>query len=206
MARVAKTGTGSKKTGTGGKRKTGTGRKNKGYTMSDAALIQRRANAGALPATNPEDKDLNARVIQHSLQTIEIAKNADRKNPESLLSCFQNYLTLCLQNGMRIGNIGACTALGITTMTLSYWKNGQRNADDPRYKKLAELIYSVCSMSREELISQGKINPVIGIFWQRNYDGLRNDTEQVQSMQDNNNENQVTGNEYMKKYGDLLPD
>ena len=33
MARVAKTGTGSKKTGTGGKRKTGTGRKNKGYTM-----------------------------------------------------------------------------------------------------------------------------------------------------------------------------
>ena len=78
--------------------------------------------------------------------------------------------------------------------------------NDPRYKKLAELIYSVCSMTREELISQGEINPVIGIFWQRNYDGLRNDTEQMQSLQDSNQEEDMTSNEYMKKYGNLLTD
>ena len=207
MARVAKTGTGSKKTGTGTKRKTGTGRKNnEKKKLSEAQLIQANRNAGSLPAMKPEEMDLNKRIIQHSMQTIEISKSADRKDPESLLSCFQNYLTLCLQNGMRVGNIGACTALGITTATLSYWKNGQRQVNDPRYKKLAELIYSVCSMTREELISQGEINPVIGIFWQRNYDGLRNDTEQMQSLQDSNQDEDMTSNEYMKKYGSLITD
>lgn len=208
MATGKGTGTGTG-TGTGRKKGTGSGRKkgvkNKnGYTMSDAALIQRKTNSGTLPAMNPEEMDLNARVIQHSMQAIEISKNANNNDPESLLSCFQKYLTLCLQNGMRIGNIGACTAMGISPALLSNWKNGLKRGDDPRYRRLAELVYSVCSMTREELISQGKINPVIGIFWQRNYDGLRNDTEQVQNIQETSENNDFTSSEYLKKYGNLL--
>ena len=130
MARVSKTGTGGKtKTGTGGKKSTG--RKNKGYTMSTSALIQRKTNNGTMPAMTPEEVDFNAKVITHSMQTIEISKNADMHDPESLLSCFQNYMALCLQNGMRIGNIGACVAMGITQATLALWKSGSSQSEDP---------------------------------------------------------------------------
>lgn len=221
MTTAAKTGTG---TGTGRKKGTGTGtgakkgtgsaktsKKKTGkrpYTMSQKTLDQRRENALRMlqknSATTPEEREFNAMVIQHSLQTIEIAKSADLKDPEALFDCFRRYMELCAQNGMRISNIGACSALGISRFSFDTWLNGTAHVNDPRYKKLAEFIHSVCAMSREQLISAGKINPVIGIFWQRNYDGLRNDTEQVQNIREENDSDDMTSNEYIKKYGSLL--
>ena len=197
---VRKTGTG---TGTGRGRGKPKGTKN-GYTMSDKAVIVRGNNTASTPALNDEEKSLNARIIQHSLQCAEISKNADINNPESLLACFHEYLKLCLENGMRIGNMGAISSMGINASTLSRWKNGTIRADDPRYRRLAEYICNVCSTSREQLISDGKINPVIGIFWQRNFDGLRNDTEQQQSILDNPEGLDTTSSEYVKKYGQLI--
>ena len=100
--------------------------------------------------------------------------------------------------------MGACSTLGISNFTLNSWMHGEYHVKDPRYKKLAEFIHNVCAMSREQLISAGKINPVIGIFWQRNFDGLRNDTEQMQNIHDDSDTDDMTSGEYMKKYGSLL--
>ena len=205
---------GTSKKGTGAGAGTGTGTEKKktgrpkgsksGYTVSDKAIMQRRQASKSLPFVTDDDIDYNARLISHSLQCYEISQQADINDPESLRSCFLNYMKLCVENGFKVGNIGACTAMGISYPILSQWHSGTRRQNNPEYKKLADFVISVCSMTREQMITDQKINPVIGIFWQRNFDGLRNDTEQQQNLTDNTSDENMTANEYRKKYGKLI--
>ena len=60
-------------------------------------------------------------------------------------------------------------------------------------------------MFRDAMISSNKLNPVIGIFWQRNFDGLRNDTEQVQAIREaEDNDEYGSSKAYKEKYKNLI--
>ena len=37
----------------------------------------------------------------------------------------------------------------------------------------------ICSAYREGLMADGKVNPVTGIFWQKNYDGMKDQSEVI---------------------------
>lgn len=174
------------------------------YTVSEAAVNQRREIARKREidrqvAKTPEDIDYNARLIDHVIKIHEIALHADVNDLNSLKSCFFNYLKLCQENGMRVGNLAACAAMGIDRFKL----DNMLRSKDPDKQEFAKLVKSCCSLSREELIADQKINPVIGIFWQRNFDGLRNDTEQIQAVQGQEDE-EIAADDYRKRYGDLL--
>ena len=181
-----------------------------GYTVSKTALAQRQKNAEVIntASNGPFDGEAysyNARNIDHVIKIHEISLQADRKDPVSLRSCFLAYLRLCQQDGFKPGNLAAYTAMGINKNILEQWIAGK----DPEYKQLALFVKQTCSMIRETMVTDGKINPVIGIFWQRNYDGLRNDTEQLQSMAAltaTDNETEKTSDDYIKQYGKLVDD
>ena len=186
------------------KKKTGRPKGSKSsYTVSEKAIAQRRkANPVKREPVPPEDYEYNAKTIEHIMMIHEIAQHADKKDPASLKACFINYLILCQRNGFKVGNMAACTAMGITRFTLDAWS---KSTDRPEYKELADFVRSTCSLFREQAVADQKINPVIGIFWQRNYDGLRNDTEQQQSIAEQREEdNPMTAQDYAKKYGKLL--
>ena len=199
------TGTVKKKIGRpkGSKNKKGLGHKNKGYTVSEKALAQRRENGKALtaaPIETPEQMDYNARLIQHIIQINEIATHADRNDLNTLRSCFINYLKLCQVNGFHAQNLAAYAAMGFGSYRQfeSFFQK-----DDPERKALYMFVKTTCSMFRESMVSEGKLNPVIGIFWQRNYDGLRNDTEQIQAAQEQDDE--FSGSKsYKDKYKNLI--
>ena len=194
------------KSGTG-KRKRGRPKGSKsGYTMSEKAIVARKKgldknHAVYLPAETEEEMSYNARQIEHIMRIHEIAQNANSKDLASLKSCFLNYLKLCQSDGFKVGNMAACAAMGITAQVLNNWAIRDTRPD---YKAFAQFVKTTCSLSRETLIADQKINPVIGIFWQRNFDGLRNDTEQQQLLQEQETDEQLTADEYRKKYGKLL--
>ena len=174
-------------------------KKKRDYTVSQKALEQRRKSFSLkLPETD-DDKSYNSLLIEHILGINEIAQHADRHDINSLKSCFTNYLKLCYQNGMPISNLHAYASMGFDLQSFTDFAKGK----DPERRAFVSLIKTTCAMSREGQVSAGKLNPVIGIFWQRNYDGLRNDTEQIQSIQeqeddDNNNSS------YKEKYRKLI--
>lgn len=186
-----------------GKRKRGRpkGRKSS-YTVTEKALAQRRDASGAIKAKDPEteeERDYNSRLIEHILQIHEIASHADRSDLLSLRSCFIAYLKLCQKNGFNVSNLSAYAAMG---MDMSAFQNLSKK-DNPEAREFCKFIRETCAMFRENLVSNGKINPVIGIFWQRNYDGLRNDTEQVQATQEQDDEFS-SSNSYKEKYKNLI--
>ena len=176
--------------------------KKRTYTMTESALAQREKNIPTAQAKTPEDIDYNARLIDHVLKVQAIATQTNTKDPVSVRSAFYNFLRLCQEDGFTVSNMSACAAIGISRQTLYNWLK----SDNEEFKQIAELIQSTCALSREQLIADSKLNPVIGIFWQRNYDGLRNDTEQIQSIEQDNSDDLRTATEYRKKYGHLLPE
>jgi len=151
-------------------------------------------------AKTPEEMAYNARSIEHVMRITEIAQHADKSDINSLRDCFIAYLKLCAEDGFKAGNVGVAAAMGMNYSELSAWA---KNDNRPDRKAFAQTVLRTCSMIREGLIADQKINPVIGIFWQRNYDGLRNDTEQIQALQDNDT-GTMTAEEYKQKYSDLL--
>lgn len=169
-----------------------------GYTMSKEALEQRRKSFSLkLPETDDE-KSYNSLLIEHILGINEIAQHADRHDLNSLKSCFTNYLKLCYQNGMPISNLHAYASMGFDLQSFYKFAMGK----DPERRAFVSLVKTTCAMSREGQVSAGKLNPVIGIFWQRNYDGLRNDTEQIQSIQEQ--EDDDNNSSYKEKYRKLI--
>jgi len=174
------------------------GRKS-GYTVSEKALMQRRENAHVIPAKTEAELAYNARLIEHVMRINEIATRSDKTDILSLKSCFVAYLKLCQEDGFSVSNMAAYSAMGFYNSNAfeAYCKR-----DDPEKREFYALVKSTCAMFREGLVSDNKINPVIGIFWQRNYDGLRNDTEQVQAADSQDDAEVARG--YKEKYKSLI--
>lgn len=167
------------------------------YTMSDAALAQRRENAAAMKA--------NQERLQFIADVARIGKKADTKDPESMFQCFLEYLDLAAERGERIGNITAYTAMGISKRTAEYWAYGQFGGRDPRFKQLINYVQAVCGAYRETLALSNKLHPALAIFWQRNYDGLTN--EDILRIEAEDPLGELTDKKTIKdKYADLIED
>lgn len=179
------------------------GSKSKQYKVTDKVLAQRRdasaKNDLKKLIQTPEGLDYNTRLINHIMQISEIGATADRNDINSLKSCFINYLKLCQTNGFPVQNLAAYTAMGFYDY---HHFDVYSKKDDPEKRAFAASVRAVCAMFRESMITDNKLNPVIGIFWQRNFDGLRNDTEQVQSAQEQ--EEEENNKSYKDKYRKMI--
>lgn len=172
-----------------------------GYTRSEKTIAQREKTLPPAICKTPEDIAYNARLIEYSLKVQQLGKTSNVKDLATVKNAFMEYLKLSAEYGFKISNLSACAAMGITTQALINWTHGSRE----EYREFAETVKMICSLSREQLIMDGKLNPVIGIFWQRNFDGLRNDTEQQQAIQEEENAGDIkSAAEYAKKYGKLI--
>ena len=106
-----------------------------------------------------------------------ISANANPRDPDSLRGCFYDYIQFCMQNDLQVTNLAAYQAMGVTDKQMKNWQSGKTNSKDPRYQELAEEVLGFCSAFREMLMSEGKVNPVIGIWWQKVYDKYTDDVK-----------------------------
>lgn len=197
---MAEAKTGTKKRGPGRPKKKPGSRKDP-YTMTLKAQQVR----GVAPL-NPEEAEYNSRVIAHAMEVMTISAHDGKRKTEADLpamkEAFIKYLQICDKNAVKPGNQGAAAAMGVDYWTLNYWSHGNRGEV---FQQFAKAVFQALSVIREDLVADGKIHPIVGIFWQRNYDGLRNDTEQVQNnmgQEDQGEYNSV--DDIKKRYGELL--
>lgn len=171
-----------------------------GYTMTEKALAQRRENSATKFARNDEEREYNAHLIDHIMRINEIATHADQTDLNTLKSCFIAYLQLCHEDGFNVSNLAAYASMGFPSY--AHFEAFAKR-DNPETRAFAASVKQTCAMFRETLVSDSKLNPVIGIFWQRNYDGLRNDTEQVQSASEQEDDF-TAAKSYKEKYKNLI--
>lgn len=132
----------------------GNGRNNP--LMTDAAIT-----------TMPGENARYAGLLYKLLQWPKIDKN----DIDALEQRFVEYLNFCAQNDLKIGNQVCYLALGITKDDVYNWENGVSRGKP--YCEFIKKVKAFCAGNREMLMQDGKVWAPTGMFWQKNYDGLR---------------------------------
>ncbi len=115
------------------------------------------------------------KITAHALE-IALWDEIDTKNPEQLRDRTLKYLKYCIDSNIKPGNLGLYNAWGMTKEEVSNVRHREPNSlRCAVIKKSCQIM----SQIREQLMSDGKINPVTGIFWQKNWDGLKDQQEVI---------------------------
>lgn len=126
---------------------------------------------------NPDlEVGYNTRRIMF-MQAILPTEPLDHNDVAEMERRFMRYLDLCAQWDMKIGNQAAYAAIGINKDLVYEWT--VRRQTNPARTEFIKKVQQFCAMYREGLMEDGKVNPVTGIFWQKNYDGMKDQQEVV---------------------------
>ncbi len=113
------------------------------------------------------------------LSTISKWPPVDKKDVSALEERLDEYLHFCMENDMKVGNQMCYLALGISKDDVYNWENGRTLGD--QHSDFIKKVKKICGGYREILMQDGQVNPVTGIFWQKNYDGLKDQQDVVVS-------------------------
>lgn len=101
----------------------------------------------------------------------------DLHNPAEVKQAIINYFIDCEKSGKRPGNMGLYRALDLTRQDVNNALTGKSKSKvSPDCIDTIKKALALLSEYREQLGAQGKLNPVTMIFWQKNFDGLQDQT------------------------------
>lgn len=153
-------------------------RRTEGYQESNAkSLVEARKHSPitqAQKAIMPEG--YNAKVTAFMMEIMP-KEPLDLQDVAEMERRFLNYVQKCSEWDMKVGNQAAYMAIGITKEQAWEWENVVKG--NPARSDFVKKVRQFCGVFREGLMQDGKVNPVTGIFWQKNYDGMKDQTEMV---------------------------
>ena len=141
----------------------------------------------------------NARYANFVLAIAAIGRGADRNDVNDLRMRFYAYVELAAQTNNKLSNMNAYMSMGLTATKVSQlMQHGTQEQKD-----LLEEVEMICGGYRESLMSDGQLTPSTGMFWQKNYDGLRDATEHIVVPGDPLGEMR-SKREIQEKYADII--
>lgn len=114
-------------------------------------------------------------ITAHALE-IALWDEIDTKDPEQLRDRTLKYLQYCIDNNIKPGNLGLYNAWGMTKEEVS---NVRRREPSSLRCSVIKKSCQIMSQIREQLMADRKVDTATGIFWQKNYDGLKDQQEVV---------------------------
>lgn len=126
----------------------------------------------------------------------------DKSDVQAMEARFLRYIQYCAENDLKIGNQMAYLAVGISVDDAFNWTNGGLRTKE--HSNFIKKVKKFCASYREASMGEGTLNPVTGIFWQKNYDGLTDKQEVV--LTPNNPLGQVEDPEAIAEKYKQLPD
>jgi hypothetical protein len=119
----------------------------------------------------------NTKMIQFMMD-IAPQMPIDLWDVDAMQERFVRYLEICAERDIKVGNQAAYYAIGISKEIVGDWLRQDPNGRNAR-TNFIKKVQQICAMYREGLMQDGKVNPVTGIFWQKNYDGLKDQQETI---------------------------
>lgn len=138
------------------------------------------------------------------LEVVKIGMSVKSRSADDMKVGLMKYLHLCQQQHRRITNMACYTAMGINKAIAYDMDHGRSGT--PEQKKLIQFVKGLCATYREGMMVSNDLNPIVGIFWQKAYDGL-NELDEVNAvaMELNESHAEEDADAIAEKY-DMLPD
>ena len=144
-------------------------------------------------------------TVQFTTEIGILTSTADKKDPQNMWEHFCDYIKLCQKYSVKPGNMGAYTAMGLTPAEVSNIMTGRQHSDKPEFKQILSQVKNILATFREVAMSEKDgLNPIVGIWWQKNYDGLM-DNPKAGAIQESA-EPEMDAQTIREKYADLPED
>lgn len=170
-------------------------------TTTKKSLKPRGGNSPVIGSNGVKSSKADNSRMAHTLMEIHSWGGVDRSDLAAMDDRFWKFVDYCEQNGIRVTNQLAYYALGIDRDTAYDWEHGRARTRE--HAEFIKMVKNFCSAYREMLGAEGKINPVTLVWWQKNYDGFRDQTEVVVTTSDRDI---ATNEELLEKYKKGLPE
>ena len=148
-----------------------------------------------LPAAKVVTGEL-AEKTTTALMEIYTWEKPDRHDVQAMEEAFMKYMRFCADNQVQMTNMTAYYVLGIDKDTAHEW--AVRRKGTKEQQEFILKVRQLLSANREMLMSQGAVKEAVGIFWQKNYDGFRDNTEIV--VTPNTQKEEYDADEIRQKY------
>lgn len=134
-----------------------------------------------------------AKITREALTVGFLWEPIDNKDPVQLQERAIKYFNYCIEQDSRPGNMGLYSAWGIDRREISHLLQGPTSPRIDTIKKSLDILANI----REKLMAEGKINPVTGIFWQKNFDGMK-DVQDVVLTPNAQNQPRISPDELLR--------
>lgn len=159
------------------------------------ATVVPRGNNKALQSSNKVTRNLS-----FTMELLALSEKAKQtKSIDDLRGLFKHYLEMCNEYSIVPNNISAYQSIGITTQTAKMWAAGKAGAEK---KELIDFVNQFLASTTQIGILTGTISPTIGIFLQKNFDGLSDQPVAVAEENDLLGE-KPSADDIIERYSDL---
>lgn len=107
--------------------------------------------------------------VRYHMELLAMRQGCDKSDVNELYNRFFRYLQYCDEHGVVPGNMSAYLAIGISKQDIVAWKNGTRT---PEHKQFAEDVAAFFASVHEQGGTDGVLNPISAMFWQKAHDNL----------------------------------
>lgn len=142
--------------------------------------------------------------VNYHIDMMAMRQGCDKRNVEDLYNRFYRYLQYCSEHGVVPNNMNAYFAIGISRQDVSGWKNGVTGT--PEHKAFAETLTSFFASVHEQGATDGVLNPISAMFWQKAHDNLI-EASKLEVVQDDPLGDKRSAEDIAKAYTEVqLPD
>lgn len=122
-------------------------------------------------------RDEISKYVDFARQVVLRRSPVERRDIAGMRQQLEDYIDLCVEKGVKPGNLACYAAIGIDKQIAYDWMHN-RNGIQEQFDFI-RLVQGVCAVSRECLGSDRQISAELVKFWQKNYDGLKDESSFV---------------------------
>lgn len=108
--------------------------------------------------------------VNYHIEMMGMRQGCDKRNVPDLYQRFYRYLAYCAEHQIMPNNMNAYYAIGVNRQDISLWQLGQRGT--PEHQKFAEDVSGFFASIHEQAPTEGLMNPISAMFWQKAHDGM----------------------------------
>ena len=138
--------------------------------------------------------------VRYHMDMLAMRQGCDKRDVQDLYQRFYRYLGYCAEHGIVPNNMNAYFAIGLSPQDVPAWRRGVGGS--PEHRAFAETLSGFFASVHEQGATDGVLNPISSIFWQKAHDGLV-EASKLEVVQEDPLGDRKSAEEIAKKYTEL---
>lgn len=168
--------------------------------------------ATGIAVRNPRQKGMLDRVgdervtafVQYHIDMLQMRQGVNKKDVNELYQRFYTYLAYCAEHKIVPNNMNCYFAIGVFREEMYQWRHGIQGT--PEHTRFANDVAQFFASIHEQGPTEGLLNPISAMFWQKAHDGMI-EASKVEVVNSDPLGDRTSSEDIVKKYSDVqLPD